>query len=67
MSAHHSLVSEMANEQKKHLKNLAVTPESRTFALAKLKWLAYEKILCTLSGVRTLDPLIKSQLLYQLS
>ena len=24
-------------------------------------------VLCTLSGVRTLDPLIKSQLLYQLS
>ena len=24
-------------------------------------------LLCTLSGVRTLDPLIKSQLLYQLS
>ena len=37
MSAHHSLVSEMANEQKKHLKNLVVTPESRTFALAKRK------------------------------
>ena len=37
MSAHHSLVSEMANEQKKHLKNLAVISESRTFALAKRK------------------------------
>lgn len=37
MSAHHSFVSEMANEQKKRLKNLAVISESRTFALAKRK------------------------------
>ena len=37
MPACHSFVSEMSNEPKKHLKNLAVISESRTFALAKRK------------------------------
>ena len=38
-----------------------------SFAQKKRYHMAVIPLLCTLSGVRTLDPLIKSQLLYQLS
>ena len=37
------------------------------FAQKKRYHMTVIPLLCTLSGVRTLDPLIKSQLLYQLS